>query len=290
MNIIEIYKKFPSHKDCLKYLEQVRWETTPICPYCKSNNSTPLKKENRHHCNNCNTSYSVTVGTIFHKTKLDLQKWFLAISMVLNAKKGISARQLARHLDVNKNTAWYMLMRLRKAMLERGTLMRGIIEADETYIGGKNINRHKDKQIKGGQGRNTKGKTPVFGILERGGKVKAQKVKDVKGKTLKRIINQYVEDQSTIITDEWKSYRGLSKKYEHLLVNHSTGEYVVANAHTNTIEGFWSLLKRGIVGQYHNISDKYLNQYINEFCYRYNNRDNDNIFNQTISRAVGVIE
>ena len=138
-------------------------------------NYTSLKKELRHQCNNCNTSYSVTVGTIFHKTKLDLQKWFLAISMVLNAKKGISVRQLARDLDVNKNTAWYMLMRLRRAMLEHSILLSGIIEADETYIGGKNVNRHKDKKIQGGQGRNTKGKTPVFGILERDGKVKAQK-------------------------------------------------------------------------------------------------------------------
>ena len=289
MNIIQIYKQFPTQEKCIKHLETVRWNNKPICPYCKSDNSTPMAKEVRHHCNNCNKSYSVTVGTIFQNTKLDLQKWFLAISLVLNAKKGISARQLARDIEVNKNTAWYMLMRLRRAMVEYGDLLSGIVEADETYIGGKNKNRHRNKKTKHGQGRNTQDKTAVFGILERGGKIKAQKVKDVSGKTLKRIIHERVAKDSTIMTDEWRSYNGLSKRYEHLLVNHGTGEYVVDNAHTNTIEGFWSLLKRGITGQYHNISVKHMNKYIDEFCYRYNNRDNENIFELTLVKALGGI-
>ncbi len=137
MNIIQVYKQFPTQQDCLTYLEKVRWNNEPKCPYCRSSNHSPMKKENRYHCNNCNTSYSVTVGTIFHKTKMDLQKWFLGISLMLNAKKGISARQLARDLEVNKNTAWYMAMRIRKAMVENHELLDGIIEVDETYIGGK---------------------------------------------------------------------------------------------------------------------------------------------------------
>jgi transposase-like protein len=133
MNIIEVYKKFPEHTDCLKHLEKVRWDNKPICPYCKSIKVTSFKKEHRHHCNNCNTSFSVTVGTIFHKTKLDLQKWFLAISLVFNARKGISARQLARDINVNKNTAWYMQMRIRRAIAQNSKLLSGIIKADETY-------------------------------------------------------------------------------------------------------------------------------------------------------------
>jgi len=137
MNIIDIYKTFPTQDECIEYLEKLRWKNKPTCPYCKSKNSTLMPKEKRHHCNNCNTSYSVTVGTIFHKTKLDLQKWFLAITLILNAKKGISARQLARDLDVNKNTAWYMGMRIKRAMIEQRELMNGFIEMDETYIGGK---------------------------------------------------------------------------------------------------------------------------------------------------------
>ena len=132
MNIIQVYKRFPTHADCIAHLENVRWNNEPTCPYCQSKNSTSLPKERRHHCNNCNTSYSVTVGTIFHKTKLDLQKWFLAISIILNAKKGIASRQLARDLEVNKDTAWYLQMRVRRAMLRDSALLTGIVEADET--------------------------------------------------------------------------------------------------------------------------------------------------------------
>lgn len=127
MNIVEIFDRFPTEKDCLNYIEQIRWKGTPVCPYCNSKNQTPLKNENRYHCNNCNTSFSVTVRTIFHKTKLPLQKWFLAISLILNAKKGISARQLARDIKVNKDTAWSMGMRVRRAMVEQRELMTGIV-------------------------------------------------------------------------------------------------------------------------------------------------------------------
>lgn len=128
MDIVKIYQTYPTQDDCLNYLEKIRWGNNPKCPYCKSLNSTPMPKEKRYHCNNCNTSYSVTVGTIFHKTKIDLQKWFLGISLILNAKKGISSRQLARDLHVNKNTAWYMGMRIKRAMTEDRDLMSGFIE------------------------------------------------------------------------------------------------------------------------------------------------------------------
>lgn len=129
MNIIEVYKRFPTHEDCLRHLEKVRWNNRPACPYCGSINSSPMPKELRHHCNDCNTSYSVTVGTIFHRTRLDLQKWFLAISLIQNAKKGISARQLARDLEVTKDTAWYLSMRIRKAMsqVSEQRLLMGIV-------------------------------------------------------------------------------------------------------------------------------------------------------------------
>jgi transposase-like protein len=134
MNIVEIYEKFPNHIDCIKHLEKVIWKNKPICPYCKSNKIVRFKNENRFHCNGCNISFSVTVGTIFHKTKLDLQKWFLAISLILNAKKGISARQLARDINVNKNTAWYMQIRIGRAMIQNYQLLSGIIEADKLSL------------------------------------------------------------------------------------------------------------------------------------------------------------
>jgi transposase-like protein len=135
MNIIEIYEKFPTEVDCIRYLEKIKWGDKPQCPYCDSTKSTPLPKEYRHHCNHCNTSYSVTVKTIFHRTHLPLQKWFLACCLVLNAKKGISSRQLARDLKISKDTAWSMQMRIRRAMNEYGYLLEGILEMDECYVG-----------------------------------------------------------------------------------------------------------------------------------------------------------
>lgn len=288
MNIIQVYKQFPTHTDCIKHLEKVRWNNEPVCPYCQSKNQSPLPKEQRYHCNNCKTTFSVTVQTIFHKTKVDLQKWFLAISLVLNAKKGLSARQLARDIEVTKDTAWYMLMRIRKTFADDSELLEGIIEVDETYIGGKNKNRHSDKKTEGGQGRGGDDKTAVVGTLQRDGKVKAQKVKDVSRKTLHGVVKQNVKEGSTLMTDEWRSYNGLCLLYGHQIVSHAMGEYVNGACHTNTLEGFWSLLKRGVIGQYHYVTPKYLNRYIDEFCFRYNNRDNKEIFSQTILKAVSL--
>lgn len=288
MNIPQLYKQFPTQLDCIKHLETVRWNDTPTCPYCNSTKQTPVKKENRYHCNNCNTSFSVTVGTIFHKTRLDLQKWFLAVSLVLNAKKGYSARQLGRDIDVTKDTAWRMFMQIRKAMVEQRELMTGIVEADETYIGGKEKNKHADKKQKGGQG--GANQTSVVGVLQRDGKVVAKKVNDTTKKTLKRFITDNVTKGSTLATDEYRGYNGMDAHYEHLRVNHKAKQYVKGVAHTNSLEGFWSLFKRGIVGQYHQISDRYVDKYLNEFCFRYSNRNVDSnvTFDLVINRSLNL--
>jgi transposase-like protein len=291
VNIVAIYKKFPTEADCIRHLENVRWRGTPVCPYCKSDRTTPMPAESRHHCNSCNTTFSVTVDTIFHHTHLDLQKWFLAISLLLNAKKGLSARQLARDIEVNKNTAWYMGMRIRNAMFEQPELMRGIVEMDECYIGGK-PRKGNGPGPKGGthkRGRGTS-KIPVVGMVERGGKVIAKPISKEKldSKSLAKLVRGSVDiSDAVLITDEYSGYIRVKGFMPHAVINHQMC-YADGEIHTNTIEGFWGLLKRGIIGQYHRVTLRHLHQYINEFCYRYNYRENPAIFEQTLARAVGA--
>jgi len=291
MDIVEIFELFSDQDSCIFYLEKVRWGEKPKCPYCKSSNSTPMPKQKRHHCNSCNISFSVTVGTIFHHTHLPLQKWFLAITLTLNAKKGIAARQLARDIRVNKDTAWRIDMKIRDAMRDRGqrNILTGLIEMDETYIGGKprkGTGTHK-------RGRGTK-KIPVVGMVERNkGKVKAEVIKNRKldRKNLKSLVRKNIDTKnSTLFTDEFRGYLGIKTMMPHKVVDH-TKWYVDGDIHTNTIESFWALLKRGIVGQYHKVSLRYLPRYIDEFSYRWNNREmnKDALFFSTLKKGLEVI-
>lgn len=296
MNIITIFDQFPNQEACIAHLEQTRWKGTPQCPYCNSKKQTPCNESHRHHCNNCNTSYSVTVGTIFHHTHLPLQKWFLAISLILNAKKGLSARQLARDLDVTPNTAWRITMKIREAMTYQGELLTGIVEMDETYVGGKPRKkvRKDDDDTKGGgakRGRGTK-KTAVVGAVERNGNVVAQvmsKESKMDASTLNHFIRGNVAADATLMTDEYRGYSSVKKFMEHMQINHSH-EYANGIIHTNTIEGFWALVKRGIIGQYHKVNAQHLSKYLDEFTYRFNNRKTDpaEFFDNTIARALGV--
>lgn len=288
MNIVKIYELFPTNNDCVAHIEKVKWGDTPTCPYCKSSNQTPMKRENRYHCNNCNTSFSVTVGTIFHHTHLPLQKWFVAISLVINAKKGLSARQLGRDLNVNKDTAWRLAMKIRDAMsqVEQRNLLTGIVEADETYIGGK---PRKDNSTGSGgnkRGRGTK-KTPVVGLVKRNGNIKAKSFhnKPLTSKNLKALVRENVDiTNSTLFTDEYKGYVGIKYMMPHKIIDHTVW-YVDGDAHTNTVEFFWALLKCGIIGQYHKVSIRYLPKYIDEFAYCWNHRKHDDLFGLTLKRA-----
>jgi hypothetical protein len=242
----------------------------------------------RHHCNACNTSFSVTVGTIFHDTKLDVQKWFLAISLILDAKKGISARQLGRHLEVNKNTAWYMGMRIRRALIEDGKLLRGIVEMDETYIGGKprkGSDTRPDGPRKRGRGTN---KPAVVGMVERGGSVRAQVSVKLNSARMAVLVRRNIDcKNSVLMTDAYPAYFPMARILPHKSVDHQFA-YVNGDIHTNSIEGFWALLKRGIVGQYHKVSRKHLQKYVNEFAFRYNHRKDADMFDRAMERAVGA--
>ena len=287
MNIVTVLENFPTQASCIELLERARWKEGVRCPYCTSKRTA--KAQHRHRCYACKTSFSVTVGTIFHRTHLPLQKWFLAVTLMLNAKKGLSALQLARNLKVNKNTAWRISMQIRKAMreAEQRQMLIGIVEMDETYIGG--------KPRKGGgprkRGRGTD-KTPVVGAVERGGRVTAkatQKVK-LKGRHLRSFVRKRIKtDESMLVTDEYTAYSGMVRVLPHAVVNH-TKTYVDGFKHTNTIEGFWALLKRGLFGQFHSVSPRHLQRYVDEFCFRYNLREvkADIAFALTINRGLGV--
>lgn len=281
-------KEFPTQKSCIRYLEKVRWRNKPCCPYCGVFKPKPTKmpREQRYHCNSCNKSFSVTVGTIFHGSNLPLQKWFLAISLMLNAKKGISARQLARHLHVQRNTAWRISMKIRDAMqCQERNLLTGIVEMDETYIGGKPRKKNDTKPDDRDKWSN---KTPVVGMVERNGKVRAMPVKRVTTENLMTLVRGCVDaKKATLMTDQAHYYWQMSKILPHFDINHSVC-YVDGWKHTNTIECFWALLKRGIVGQFHKVSVKHLHKYVNEFAYRFNHRNDEKVFDLTIQRAVSI--
>ena len=295
MNITQIFEKFPTQKDCIAHLEKARWGDTPVCPYCKSDNTAPM--QHRHRCYNCKTAFSVTVGTIFHHTHIPLQKWFLAVMLMLNAKKGLSALQLSRDLQVNKNTAWRIAMQIRQAMnqVDHQRLLTGIVEMDETYVGGKprKSKHYDDPNDKPKRGRGTK-KAPVIGAVERMGNVVAKAVpkSKLKGRNLRAFVIRRVDTKKAkLITDD---YKGMSKVLPHDVIKHQDW-YVFGDIHTNNIESFWAVLKRGMFGQFHSVSSRHLQKYVDEFCFRYNMRHVPRalavtMFDKTINHALGVAQ
>lgn len=296
MNLIETITRFSDQRICIDYLEGMRWGYVPQCPYCQSKLSSERKGTIRHQCNSCNSSYSVLVGTIFEDTKLPLPKWFSAIALILNAKKGLSSLQLGRDIGVNRKTAWYLQMRIRKAMQdgEDQDLFKGIVEVDETYIGGAGRNHSKQKrQARRESGLNFTGmehKQAVIGLLEREGRIKLHVLKKANGKNIKPIIKETVSEDASIVTDGFRAYAGLDKDHkDHQILNKEKEEYVRGEFHTNTLEGFWTLLKRGIYGQYHKVSVKHLQAYLNEFTFKYNYRANKSNFELLIQRMLATL-
>jgi transposase-like protein len=280
-SILDLVKSFPDEQTCINHLETLRWNGNVVSPFDETSKVYKCK-DNKYRCKNTGKYFNVKANTIFDNTKLGLQKWFLAIYIVTSHKKGISSLQLSHDLDITQKSAWFMLQRIRKCFgIENGNELDNEVEADETYIGGKNKNRHSDKKIENSQGRSSKDKTPVVGMVEREGKLNAKAVENVKHETLSREIINNVKESAKLYTDEWLGYKGLERIYDHSIVKHNQSEYVVGRIHTNTIEGFWSLLKRGIIGIYHFTSKKHLQKYVDEFVFRYNTRNHttENRFN-----------
>jgi len=274
-SLYELVLYFDSEQKCEDHLAKVRWNGKTVCPHCSNSDRIGALKGKckRYKCYGCRKKFSVKVGTIFHNSKLPLVKWYIAIFMFTSHKRGVSSHQLARDLKITQKSAWHMLHRIREIFDIEKPSFENLVEIDEIYVGGKEKNKHKNKKTKNAQGRSTKSKTPVLGILERNGKVYAIPVKNTQSATIKPIIESVVEKGNKVYTDEWTAYNSLNKEYEREIVCHSAGEYVKGEAHTNNIENFWSQFKRTISGTYFHMSDQHLGSYVNESAFRYNSRE-----------------
>lgn len=291
MSVAQFDKQFPHEEACRDYLMANRWPDGIVrCPRCGSEKVYAL--ESRHHhwqCKQCADDgyrFSVLVGTIFENTNKPLRDWFRVMHLMLISKKGISALQVMRYMGFGSyKTAWLMCSKIRAALgnVEFKQLI-GYVEVDETFVGGKTKNKHKGKGGRGDMGgTGGTGKAIVVGAVRRKGNVVARVVDSTSAEVLNVFVRQTVSTKVSLIsTDEWRPYRKLAKDYPHGVVRHSHGEYVNGAIHTNTIEGFWSIVKRGIVGTFHKVSRKYLPLYVNEFEFRYNNRENPDIFGAAI--------
>lgn len=263
-NVLELSQKYSSREKCCEFLEKLRWPQGVKCPRCESDKVYQVKTRFKYECSACRYQFSVTCGTIFHRSHLPLQKWIIASLLIANAKKGISAKQLERDLNVTYKTAWFLGHRIRCAMKDDSIIrkMRGIIETDETYIGGKR---------RWVRGRSLKNKIIVGGALERGGWVTAKVLENASIREVCSLVYENTDrnNVSMVCSDEWRGYNPLRKEFNLQRVAHCYDEYVRGNVHTNGIEGFWSLLKRGITGQFHKVGKKYLQFYLDEFTFRY---------------------
>jgi hypothetical protein len=274
-NLKELMVKFSDEAQCRAFLVQQRWDGSPVCPYCKCEKWYSIEGGKRFKCGNscCYKKYSVTVGTIFHASNIPLTTWFPAMYLITAHKKGISSVQLAKDLGVTQKTAWFMLHRIRESLKDKGSdLLTGMVEVDETYVGGRMKNRHKKTR----NNRNlvaNENKTAVIGMVSREGKLKTE-VMPLKNDIIMNIVKKHVDTQAQLITDGAGAYYYAHKDYaKHEIIYHSKDEFVRGVFHTNTIEGFFAYLKRSIFGIYHQVSPKHLQAYCNENAYRYNLRE-----------------
>ena len=270
MNIIEIMKRFPNQESCVEFLESIRFKDGAYCPHCGSTHVAKKTEKNhtgRWNCHDCKSSFKAVLGTVFHGTKIPLQKWFLAITIMANAKKSLSSCQLSRDINVTQQSSLYIMHRIRAEMASKNNiLLQGVIEVDETYVGGKPRKPNKRDDDDKPENQNPRGrgttKSAVIGAVERDGNVVAQPQDDLSGKgNLNFIMNTIRPDDSTLITDEYQAYNATNSFVKREVIKHQE-QYADDHVHTNTIEGFWGLLKRAWYGQHHHYRKQYLPLYV----------------------------
>jgi transposase-like protein len=289
VDLLAIMERFGDEEKCRAYLEQLRWPDGVRCVRCQSDKISRIYTRALFTCDACGYQFSVKVGTIFHDSHLPFTKWFLAVYLMSEARKGVSANQLKRTLGVAYKTAWYLCHRIRAAVADADTTpLVGTVEVDETFIGGKAKNMHKKDRARKITGRGPSGKTMVLAAIQRGGGVRL-KVEDRRDReTLHAFIRGEVSpDAERICTDEFEAYKGIAdENTKHETVNHGKDEYVRGDVHTNTAEGVFSLFKRSLVGAFHQVSVKHLDRYLDEFSFRFDNRNNPYLFRDTLLRLI----